>query len=245
MRNLVRSITATITAALTVVAAVPVSAQDTSHPTGIYAGTCPAPGAAVVSLWDASPSFLVDGEPDAGEPVGAQFGFPVEASVTIVEMPLDDLVASDHAIVVHRSEAEMDDPLVCGDIGGVMIGADELPVALAPVGLSPWSGIAILDDEGNGTTTVSVYVFEGPGIDTGGEEVPVGPFPSPFPDDTFDDQGAVPASPRDDETDDDDDADDDDDDAGEPRDGDDTGDGAGTEDENGSRGDDDTGDDDD
>ena len=187
---------------LTVAAALPASAQDTSHPAGIYVGSCPVPGNLLVSLWDASPNFLVDGEADAGAAVGSQSGFPVEGSVTVVEVPLADLVATEHAILVHRSQAEMDDYLVCGDIGGVMLGADELPVALAPVGLSPWSGIALLDDDGNGTTTVSVSIFEGPGIDTGAEAPPVEPFPSASPtrspDQTFDDDGAVAgaAAPR-------------------------------------------------
>ena len=60
-------------------------------------------------------------------------------------------------------------------------GADELPVALDPVGLSPWSGVALLDDAGDGTTTVSLYVFEGPGIDTSADRASFGPFASPSP----------------------------------------------------------------
>ena len=212
--------------ALTVVTVLPASAQDTSHPAGIYAGSCPVPGNQVVSLWDASVNFLVDGEAEAGPVVGATNGTQVEGSVTIVEMPLADLVASEHAIVVHRSQAEMDDYLVCGDIGGVMLGSDELPVALEPVGLSPWSGIALLDDEGDGTTTVSVSVFEGPGIDTGGEVGPVGPFASP--DATFDD-GTGATAPRD--TDDGDDRGGGDDDDG--------GGGGGDDDDDGDDGDDD------
>jgi hypothetical protein len=177
MRSPIRSIAAVVV--LTVGAALPTSAQDTSHPAGIYVGSCPVPGNLLVSLWDVSPNFLVDGEANAGATVGTQSDFPVVGSVTIVESALSDLVASAHAIVVHRSQAEMDDYLVCGDIGGVMVGPDELPVALAPVGLSPWSGIALLDDDGRGTTTVTVSLFEGPGIDEGAAEVPVGPFPSP------------------------------------------------------------------
>ena len=102
--------------ALTVVV-LPVSAQETSHPAGIYAGSCPVPGNQVVSLWDASVNFLVDGEAQAGAPVGSTNGTQVEGSVTIVEIPLADLVATEHAILVHRSQAVMDDYLVCGDIG--------------------------------------------------------------------------------------------------------------------------------
>src|SRR6188472_1833672 len=81
-------------------------------------------------------------------------------------MGLSDLLDPEHAILVHRSRGAMDDYLVCGDIGGVMSG-DELSVALAPVGSSAWSGIATLEDLGDGNTEVTIYVFEGPGFDTG------------------------------------------------------------------------------
>ena len=188
------TLSATLSLALTVAAAAPASAQDTSHPAGIYFGTCPEPGNTLVTLWDASPSFLVDGVADAGDGVGSQGGFPVEASVTTVEMPLADLVATEHAILVHRSQAEMDDYLVCGDIGGPTLGAEKLPVALAPVGLSPWSGVALLEDMGDDTTTVSLYVFEGPGIDTSADRASFGPFASPSPSglrDAFTDPGIV------------------------------------------------------
>jgi hypothetical protein len=174
-------LSAPLTLALTIAAVMPASAQDTSHPAGIYFGTCPEPGNALVTLWDTSSTFLVEGEADAGDGVGSEAGFPVEASVTTVEMPLADLVATEHAIVVHRSQSEMDDYLVCGDIGGPTLGSDELPVALAPVSVSPWSGVALLEDMGDDTTTVSLYVFEGPGIDTGAESASVGPFASPLP----------------------------------------------------------------
>ena len=187
-----------VTLALTLAAAMPALAQDTSHPAGIFFGTCPEPGNALVTLWDTSPSFLVEGAADVGESLGSAAGFPVEASVTTVEMPLADLLATEHAILVHRSQAEMDDALVCGDIGGPTLGADELPVALAPVGLSPWSGVALLEDAGDDTTTVSLYVFEGPGIDAAADSASVGPFASPFPSvlrDAVTDSGIVTAPP--------------------------------------------------
>ena len=67
-------------------------------------------------------------------------------------------------------------------------------MALAPVGLSPWSGVALLDDVGDGTTTVSLYVFEGPGVDTDADGATFGPFASPLPSgprDAFADPGVV------------------------------------------------------
>jgi hypothetical protein len=187
-----------VTLALTLATAMPALAQDTSHPAGIFFGTCAEPGNALVTLWDTSPSFLVEGAADVGESLGSAAGFPVEASVTTVEMPLADLLATEHAILVHRSQAEMEDALVCGDIGGPTLGADELPVALAPVGLSPWSGVALLEVAGDETTTVSLYVFEGPGMDAAADSASVGPFALPFPSvlrDAVTDSGIVTAHP--------------------------------------------------
>jgi hypothetical protein len=157
----------------------------------------------VVSLWDVSASFVVDGEADAGDAVGSQAGAPVEASVTIVEIPLEDLTGAPHAIVVQASVDAQ--PIVCGDLGGVMLGTDELPIALAPVGSSTWSGIALLDAASDGTTSVSLYLFEGAVSGSGlvGDD-----------DDDGDDDRDDDDNPRGDDDGDDDDGDDGEDDRG-------------------------------
>jgi hypothetical protein len=135
-------------------------AQEASHPSHIHVGSCPAPGDVVVSLWDVSADLPVDGEVSAGATVGSGSGASLVGAVTTVEMPLFDILASEHAIVVHRSADDMGTYLVCGDLGGPFIGTGEVPVALEPVGMSGWSGIGLLRDNGDGTTSVSVFMLE-------------------------------------------------------------------------------------
>ncbi|MFV2062179.1 MAG: hypothetical protein ACC726_01540 [Chloroflexota bacterium] len=128
-----------------------------SHPAHIHAGVCPAPGDVIAPLSDVSADFLVDGEMMGGTMGGPGSALVVEASVTTVDVSLSSLLAmEDHAIVVH----DVTDPstyVACGDVGGQLLGSD-LPVGLASVGDSTVSGIAWLQDNGDDTTTVSVFL---------------------------------------------------------------------------------------
>jgi uncharacterized cupredoxin-like copper-binding protein len=42
-----------------------------------------------------------------------------------------------------------------------MLGTSDLPIGLAPIGDSPYGGTALLHDDGDGTTTVSVILTKG------------------------------------------------------------------------------------
>ena len=69
--------------------------------------------------------------------------------------------------------------LVCGDIGGEPMTEGVLPVGLAAVGASGYSGVAVLSDDGSGSTTVTVYVTHA-GAMVGAEmEHPMEASPSP------------------------------------------------------------------
>ncbi|CAN5797954.1 hypothetical protein BH23CHL8_BH23CHL8_14870 [soil metagenome] len=160
MRNL--TMAASLSIALLLATAGTVAGQVASHPSHIHSGSCPAPGGIVVSLWDISEDFLVDGEPSAGTAPGsqAQAGSRVRGSVTDVEIARFVLLGTPHAIVVHASADDMGTYLVCGDLGGPVIGTGDVPVALEPVGSSPWSGVGLLRDNGDGNTTVSVFMLD-------------------------------------------------------------------------------------
>ena len=54
--------------------------------------------------------------------------------------------------------------LVCGDIGGATMGGSGLAVGLAAVGDSTFAGIAWLGDNGDGTTTVDVFITDTAGM---------------------------------------------------------------------------------
>ena len=73
-------------------------------------------------------------------------------------MAYGDLFASPHSIVVHQSADAMGTYLVCGDIGGPEMGAADIAIGLGAVGTPAYTGIATLHDDGDGTTSVTVYI---------------------------------------------------------------------------------------
>ena len=156
----------------------PVTAPETAPPAGvggliqpgeplparIYAGRCGGLGAEpTFQLIDVG---AVEGI-EAGEaPQGALTAIPAEFSTTVVNAPLADLLASEHAIDVRVDDADPATSIACGDIGGpVEAGADgnELAVGLQERGNSAYSGIGWLRDEGERTL---VRVFLARGLDS-------------------------------------------------------------------------------
>jgi hypothetical protein len=136
-------------------------------PARIYTGRCGALGA--------EPAFqlidigAVEGI-EAGEaPQGALTAIPAEFSTTVVNAPLANLLASEHAIDVRVDDADPATSIACGDIGGpVETGADgdELAVGLQERGQSAYSGIGWLQDEGD-RTLVRVFLARGLDSDAG------------------------------------------------------------------------------
>lgn len=141
----------------------PVSAQEmamVAHPAHLHAGDCAAPGEVKFPLTDVSATFGVDGTPMAGmEMVGQATAIPVDASATTVSASLVDIIAGGHAIVVHESADSIQNYLACGAIGGYMMGTTDLPVGLGAVNDSGYSGVAWLHDNGDGTTTVYLFLI--------------------------------------------------------------------------------------
>lgn len=138
----------------------PVRAQTAeSHPAHIHTGLCPTPGAVVFPLTDVSAQMAANGTPMATQAgAGAASAIPVEASVTTVKTSLKDVLDGNHAIVVHESMANIGNYLVCGDIGGVVVGGTDLAVGLGELNNSGYSGVALLHDNGDGSLQVSIYL---------------------------------------------------------------------------------------
>jgi uncharacterized cupredoxin-like copper-binding protein len=107
----------------------------------------------------------------AGDAAGSAAALPIETSTTSVALGLSDILAADHAIVVHHSKDDMGTYVACGDIGGVVTDGT-LVVALGELGGSGASGVATLVDGGDGTTTVTVYLTDEYG-DEAAANVPV------------------------------------------------------------------------
>jgi hypothetical protein len=97
------------------------------------------------------------GTPVVSSMVGAASAIPVEVSVTTVQTDLNSLVSGQFAINVHESAANIGNYIACGDIGGMMMGSD-LAMGLGELNGSGYSGVAWLHDNGDGTTTVYVFL---------------------------------------------------------------------------------------
>jgi hypothetical protein len=143
------------------------------RPAHIHAGTCDELGEVVFPLNDLvapdiAGSPVAEGEntdestpadPLASPPVTADVGQLIEQSETTVEASLDDILADEHAINVHESAENIDVYIACGDITGSPTDG-ELVIQLRPLNDSGYEGNAILVDNGDGTTTVTVQVYQ-------------------------------------------------------------------------------------
>jgi hypothetical protein len=131
------------------------------HPGHIHAGSCAQLGGVVYPLSDVGPGATKDGTPEAaGQAVGyTKDIYPVEMSVTTVDAPLSAIADGNHAINVHESAAKIQNYIACGNIGGTMYG-NELVIGLEELNHSGYTGVAVLNSEGN-KTTVTVYLAKG------------------------------------------------------------------------------------
>jgi hypothetical protein len=136
---------------------------DVSHPAHIHAGTCdeldPNPAQPLNNI---EPNLNEDedttDDENPNEPQGSLTAARVVYSDTDVEMSLDDILATAHAINAHESDENVQNYIACGEIGGVVVDG-KLAVALGPQNDSGHSGIAILEEDGD-NTNVKVYLTE-------------------------------------------------------------------------------------
>jgi plastocyanin len=146
-----------------------VSAQgdpDASHPANIITGDCGTLGDVVAPLSDVSADYLVDGTPSAGtDQVGAGSAIPVKVSVTTAPVSLSDLVASTHALTIRATGESIENYIACGDIGGTLSGVTDLAIGLAELNDSDYFGNALLQDNGDGSTTVTVFIMHSDQVD--------------------------------------------------------------------------------
>jgi plastocyanin len=152
--------------------ATPSAGSHASHPAHIHSGTCTELGDVVFPLTDVGGTdhMMPDGTPDAMAMMGHDMGTPMagepmmagETSVTDVEASLDDILAAEHAINVHESAENIGNYIACGELTGTPEGG-ELTIELGELNDSGYSGEAMLVDNGDGTTTVTVTLSGGAG----------------------------------------------------------------------------------
>ncbi len=120
----------------------PATAQeDAPHPAHIHVGDCTEPGEVV------GPLTNLTGDDGA-----------LDWSQSNVELTLDDILAEPHSIVVHESEENIGNYVLCGDIGGVVTDGT-LAVALNELNGSGMAGLAVLS-EGDAGTDVTAIAFD-------------------------------------------------------------------------------------
>lgn len=157
--------------------ATPAEGDTPTHPAHIHAGMCPEVGDVVFPLENVVVLGQGATETGMGTPAGtpdasamssptaddAMMGTPMAGSpmglgsTTVVEAPLDDILAAEHAINLHMSPEEMSVYVACGDITGEAENG-ELVVDLEELNDSGVSGQATLTDNGDDTTTVVIEV---------------------------------------------------------------------------------------
>lgn len=127
-----------------------------SHVAFIHKGTCGhLDPASQQSLDNVVPHRADTKDDKTPEPQGVLTASPVLYSFTDVDMKLDDLLSSAHAVAIHLSADQPGVTIACGDIGGVVVN-DDLLIALAPQDNSGFYGIAKLHRDGD---KVQVEIF--------------------------------------------------------------------------------------
>jgi plastocyanin len=143
-------------------AATPVRGQerevDAPHPAHIHSGTCDNLGDIVAPLEDVT-------ELTAGESFGAATAVLVKESDTDVPLPLGDILSAPHAINIHESAEAIQNYIACGDIGGRVIDGD-LVIGLRELNGSGHHGVAVLEDDDDGTDVTVYLTEEGSGAET-------------------------------------------------------------------------------
>lgn len=147
-----------------------------SHPAHIHSGTCDMLGEVVYPLNDvtllgidvapastpvgATPAAVAgtDSTPVAAEAVGPDE--IVAGSTTDVEVTLDELLSGEYAINVHESAENIQNYIACGNITGDEVEDGELTIDLMELNDSGFTGTAVLTNNEDGTTTVSVTLIQ-------------------------------------------------------------------------------------
>ena len=145
---------------------------DEAHPAHIHDGSCETLGGIAFPLNDvaygdmAGGGMAMGGTPAAdstmstpvamGEMVGSTAAVPLEMSVTMVDVPLDQIADGQHAINVHKSAEEIDVYIACGDIGGQMLG-NMLVIGIGELNDSEEAGVAVLTEMGD-QTQVAIFL---------------------------------------------------------------------------------------
>ena len=127
-------------------------AQEASpaRPSHIHVGDCDELGEVIQPLT----ALTVPG----GDVLGNSDAVVAEAAFTSIPQTIAELTAEDHALKVHLSKEQIQTYLACGDIGGTLDANGAMIVGMKELDESGYAGIAYLEEQPNGTTSVSVMI---------------------------------------------------------------------------------------
>ncbi len=136
--------------------ATPGTGEAAGRPAHIHSGSCgkDALGDVVQALSPLTKS--------QGQSQGQDAAVAAETSFTNVPLTLDQILADDHAINIHRSQDKIQDYIACGEVGGAVDANGSLVIGLKEQNKSGFTGIAVLTPNADGTSTdVSVFIAKG------------------------------------------------------------------------------------
>jgi hypothetical protein len=143
--------------------------EEHGMPARLQQGTCAEIGPVAFALNGVDATEDADGnELAAPQGVGAESAVEVHASVTTVAATLDAILSGGHALIVYLSDDAMDQPVACGDVGGIVVGED-LVVGLEARGDEGMSGVALFRAAGE-ETVVSVFLTSAAHEDEGDDD---------------------------------------------------------------------------
>ena len=148
--------------ALGLMAAVAVPAlahEEHGHPTRIHEGSCEALGPVAFRLNGVGGSVDLDNAPIA-TPTAANpdAAYQVLISETSIDGTIEDLLASEHAVLIYEGDEAMD-AIACGNVGGALTGTT-LTTGLAEAGVPGHIGFALFQAEED-QTVVRVVLGHG------------------------------------------------------------------------------------
>jgi len=157
-----KAATAQTKAASAATAAATAAASTAGHPAHIHMGTCanlnPTPEYPLPNVLPIEVSSKGTVAPTAGATL-APTTVTMESTSKTVNVTLDALLRSAHAINVHLSSTKIQVYIACGNIAGP-VKNDTLVIGLQQQNNSGYSGVAILKRDGS-KTDVTVYVAPG------------------------------------------------------------------------------------
>jgi hypothetical protein len=131
------------------------------YPVAIHEGTCEEPTAE--PAWEIGDAVSIGVDQDDPEVIGPALTQTITVASSDLDFNLDSVADSDYVIAVHASPDDMGTLVACGQIAGIKVDG-QLVVALASVGESEVTGIAILNEDnagildlGEDQTQVTVY----------------------------------------------------------------------------------------